>query len=51
MVPITSDPWRDRINAGEVVTAGSPMNVDDLKPAGYSLSGSETLEHLRSDER
>lgn len=51
LVPITSDPWTDLINAGEVVKAGSPMKVDDLKPARYSHSASEALEHLRIDER
>jgi hypothetical protein len=27
------------------------MNIDDLKPAAYPHSASETLERLRSDER
>lgn len=51
LVPITSDPWRDLINAGEVVEAARPMNIDDLKPTAYPHSASETLERLRHDER
>jgi prevent-host-death family protein len=51
LVPITSDPWQDLINAGEVVKAACPMNADDLKPAAYTHSASETLERLRNDER
>jgi hypothetical protein len=47
----TGDPWEDLISAGEVVKAPRPMNIDDLKPAAYPLSASETLERLRSDER
>jgi prevent-host-death family protein len=51
LVPITSDPWEDLINAGEVVKATRQMNIDDLKPAAYAHSASETLELLRRDER
>lgn len=51
LVPITSDPWKDLINAGEVVKAARPLNIDDLKPSAYTQSASETLEHLRHDER
>jgi prevent-host-death family protein len=51
LVPITSDPWEGLINAGEVVRAASPMNIENLKPAAYTHSGSETLERLRRDER
>lgn len=51
LVPITSDPWDDLINAGEVVKAGRPFNIDDLKPGAYKHSASETLERLRRDER
>jgi prevent-host-death family protein len=51
LVPVTGDPWEDLISAGEVVKAVRPMNIDDLKPAAYPHSASETLERLRSDER
>lgn len=51
LVPISSDPWEDLINAGEVVKALRPMNTDDLRPAVYPYSASETLEQLRHDER
>jgi prevent-host-death family protein len=51
LVPITSDPWEDLISAGEVVRAARPMKIDDLKPAAYTHSASETLNRLRSDER
>lgn len=51
LVPISGDPWEDLINAGEVVKAARPMNTDDLKPAAYAHSASETLERLRNDER
>jgi prevent-host-death family protein len=51
LVPITSDPWKDLISTGEVVEAARPMNIDDLKPAAYAHSASETLERLRHDER
>jgi prevent-host-death family protein len=51
LVPITGDPWEDLISAGEVVKATRPMTIDDLKPAAYPHSASETLERLRSDER
>jgi prevent-host-death family protein len=51
LVPITSDPWEDLINAGEVVKAARRMNIDELKPAAYTHSASETLERLRHDER
>ena len=51
LVPITGDPWKDLISAGEVAKAAGPMNIDDLKPAAYPHSASETLERLRSDER
>ena len=51
LVPITGDPWEDLISAGEVVKAPRPMNIDDLKPAAYPHSASETLERLRHDER
>lgn len=51
LVPITSDPWEDLINAGEVVKASRPMNVDDIKPGAYTHSASETLERIRHDER
>ena len=51
LVPITSDPWEDLIKAGEVVKAARSMKTDDLKPATYRQSASETLERLRHDER
>lgn len=51
LVPISSDPWQDLINAGEVVKARRPMNTGDLTPAAYPHSASETLERLRHDER
>jgi prevent-host-death family protein len=51
LVPITSDPLEDLINAGEVVKAVRPMNTNDLRPAAYTHSASETLERLRHDER
>jgi prevent-host-death family protein len=51
LVPITSDPWEGLISAGEVVKAVRPLKIDDLKPARYRHSASETLERLRSDER
>jgi prevent-host-death family protein len=51
LVPITSDPWEDLINAGEVIKAARPMNINDLNPAAYTHSASETLERLRHDER
>ena len=51
LVPITGDPWDDLISAGEVVTTTRPMNLDDLHPAVYPHSASETLERLRADER
>lgn len=51
LVPISGDPWQDLINAGEVVTAARPIGVDDIAPAAYKHSGSETLERLRNDER
>jgi prevent-host-death family protein len=51
LVPITGDPWEDLISAGEVLRAPRLMNIDDLKPAAYPHSASETLERLRSDER
>jgi prevent-host-death family protein len=51
LVPITGDPWQDLISAGEVTKAVRPVNVDDIKPAGYPHSGSEALERLRRDER
>lgn len=51
LVPITNDPWEDLINAGEVVKATRPMNVDNLEPAAYTHGASKTLEQLRRDER
>jgi prevent-host-death family protein len=51
LVPITGDPWEDLISTGEVVRAARAMNIDDIKPAAYPHSASETLERLRSDER
>jgi prevent-host-death family protein len=51
LVPISSDPWEDLINAGEVVKAARPINIDDLKPSAYEHSASAVLERLRSDER
>ncbi|MCV7099024.1 type II toxin-antitoxin system Phd/YefM family antitoxin [Mycobacterium palustre] len=51
LVPITGDPWEDLINAGEVVRAARPMEADDLKPAAYRQSASESLARLRRDER
>ncbi len=51
LVPITGDPWDDLIGAGEVFKARRLMNIDDLKPAAYPHSASETLERLRTDER
>ena len=51
LVPITSDPWEDLINAGEVVKAAQLLNTDDLEPAAYPHSASENLDRLRSDER
>jgi prevent-host-death family protein len=51
LVPITGDPWEDLVGAGEVVRATRPMIIDELKPAAYPHSASETLERLRSAER
>ena len=51
LVPITSDPWEDLVSAGEVVEAARPMSMDNIKPAAYPHSASETLERLRNDER
>jgi prevent-host-death family protein len=51
LVPISSDPWQDLINTGEVVKAARPINIDDLKPTAYEHSASAVLERLRSDER
>jgi prevent-host-death family protein len=51
LVPITGDPWEDLVSAGEVVEAARPMNMDNIKPAAYPHSASETLERLRNDER
>jgi prevent-host-death family protein len=51
LVPISSDPWQDLINAGEVVKAARPISIDDVEPAAYRHSASETLERLRNDER
>ena len=51
LVPITGDPWEDLISAGEVVKAARQMNIDDLEPAAYPHSATETLDRLRSDER
>lgn len=51
LVPITGDLWQDLVNAGEVVKAPHPVNTDDITPAAYPHSASETLERLRHDER
>lgn len=51
LVPISGDPWEDLINAGEVVEAARPIDIDDLKPSAYEHSASAVLERLRSDER
>jgi prevent-host-death family protein len=51
LVPISKDPWEDLVNAGEVVKATHPMNIDDLEPVAYAHSASKTLERLRHDER
>jgi prevent-host-death family protein len=51
LVPITGDPWEDLVSAGEVVEAARPMSIDNIKPAAYPHSASETLERLRNDER
>lgn len=51
LVPITGDPWKDLVNAGEVVRAARPMNAEGLKPTAYPKSASETLERLRRGER
>jgi len=51
LVPITGDPWEDLVSAGEVVEAARPMSMDNIKPAAYPHSASETLERLRNDER
>lgn len=51
LVPTTGDPWRDLISAGEVVEAAHRLRLDDVKPATYPHSASETLERLRDDER
>ncbi|PXX06303.1 type II toxin-antitoxin system Phd/YefM family antitoxin [Mycolicibacterium moriokaense] len=51
LVPITGDPWEDLVSAGEVVEAARPMTMDNIQPAAYPHSASETLERLRNDER
>lgn len=51
LVPISGDPWEDLINAGEVVKSSRPMRTEDLKPAAYTHSASESLERLRANER
>ena len=51
LVPISRDHWQDLINAGEVVKAPRPMNTENLAPAAYTHSASETLERLRDNER
>lgn len=51
LVPITSDFWESLVNAGEVVKAVRPVNIEDLEPAAYPHSASNALERLRQDER
>jgi prevent-host-death family protein len=51
LVPITDDPWRDLIAAGEVVPASRELDVRDLEPQDYGFSASAALQRLRSDER
>jgi prevent-host-death family protein len=51
LVPISRDPWRDLVNAGEVVEAPRPMTIDDLQPVAYRHNASQTLERLRKAER
>jgi prevent-host-death family protein len=51
LVPIASDLWESLVNAGEVVKAVRPMNIEDLELAAYPHSASNTLERLRQDER
>ena len=51
LVPISGDPWEDLVSAGEVVEATRPMSMDNIQPAAYPHSASETLERLRNDER
>jgi prevent-host-death family protein len=51
LVPITDDPWRDLIAAGEVVPASRAIDVPDLKPMDYGFNASPALQRLRSDER
>lgn len=50
LVPTTSDPWQDLINAGQVVKAARPMNIDDLNPVADTHSAPKTLERLRHHE-
>ena len=40
LVPITSDPWEDLINIGEVVKAAGPMSIDAIEPGSYPHSAS-----------
>ena len=51
LVPITGDPWRDLIAAGEVTEAAERLDVRDLNPAEFEHSASAHLDELRADER
>jgi prevent-host-death family protein len=51
LVPLTGDPWHDLVSAGDVVLAAGPLKAEDITPATYPHSASETLEQMRRDER
>lgn len=51
LVPTTGDPWRDLVSSGDVVEADRVWSVDDIAPATYPHSGSESLKRLRDNER
>lgn len=51
LVPITADPWADRIASGQVTPAEDDHDLLDEAPGDYRLNASAALAAMRAGER
>ena len=51
LVPITADPWADRISRGSVKPAEDDTDIAEEPPGDYKVDASAVLAALRAEER
>lgn len=51
LVPVSSDPWADKIASGQVMPADDDADVTSEPPGDYDVDASAALAAMRAEER